>query len=60
MQSILKISGLQFFERGWLSANNILFTDSDSAVLIDSGYVTHQDQTVALIAHALNGRQLDQ
>ena len=60
MQSILKISGLQFFERGWLSANNILFTDSDSAVLIDSGYVTHQDQTVALIAHALNGRKLDQ
>jgi glyoxylase-like metal-dependent hydrolase (beta-lactamase superfamily II) len=59
MQSILKIPGLQFFERGWLSANNILLTDANSATLIDSGYVTHQDQTVALIAHALNGRQLD-
>lgn len=59
MQSILKIPGLQFFQRGWLSANNILLTDANSATLIDSGYVTHQDQTVALIAHALNGRKLD-
>ena len=59
MQSTLQIPGLQFFERGWLSANNILFTDAESATLIDSGYVTHQDQTVALIAHALNGRKLD-
>lgn len=59
MQSILNIPGLQFFERGWLSANNILFTDSDSATLIDSGYVTHQAQTVALVAHALDGRPLD-
>lgn len=59
MQSILKIPGLQFFERGWLSANNILFTDSDSATLVDSGYVTHQAQTVALVAQALKGRKLD-
>jgi glyoxylase-like metal-dependent hydrolase (beta-lactamase superfamily II) len=59
MQSTLQIPGLQFFERGWLSANNILFTDSESATLIDSGYVTHQEQTLALIAHALNGRKLD-
>ena len=59
MSSILNLPGLQFFERGWLSANNILLTDSESATLIDSGYVSHQDQTVALIAHALNGRPLD-
>jgi glyoxylase-like metal-dependent hydrolase (beta-lactamase superfamily II) len=59
MQSTLQIPGLQFFERGWLSANNILLTDSESATLIDSGYATHQDQTVALTAHALNGRKLD-
>lgn len=59
MQSTLRIPGLQFFERGWLSANNILLTDSESATLIDSGYVSHQDQTVLLIAHALNGRTLD-
>ena len=59
MQSILNLPGLQFFERGWLSANNILFTDADSATLIDSGYVTHQDQTLALVQHALNKRPLD-
>jgi len=59
MQRVLNLPGLQFFERGWLSANNILLTDSESATLVDSGYVTHQDQTISLIAHALNGRQLD-
>ena len=59
MQSILNLPGLQFFERGWLSANNILFTDPDSATLIDSGYVSHQDQTLALVQHALNKRPLD-
>jgi glyoxylase-like metal-dependent hydrolase (beta-lactamase superfamily II) len=36
-----------------------LLTDSDSAPLIDSGYVTHQAQTVALIENALKGRSLD-
>ena len=59
MSALLKIPGLQFFERGWLSANNILLTDSESATLIDSGYVTHQAQTVALIENALKGRSLD-
>ena len=59
MTQWLQIPGLQVFERGWLSANNILLTDSESATLVDSGYVSHQDQTIALIAHALNGRQLD-
>ena len=59
MQSSLNLPGLQFFERGWLSANNILFTDEYSATLIDSGYVTHQDQTLALVQHALGERSLD-
>jgi glyoxylase-like metal-dependent hydrolase (beta-lactamase superfamily II) len=59
MQSSLNLPGLQFFERGWLSANNILFTDEHSATLIDSGYVTHQDQTLALVQHALGERSLD-
>ena len=59
MTQRLQIPGLQVFERGWLSANNILFTDSDSATLVDSGYVTHQAQTLALVQNALNGRTLD-
>ena len=59
MTQRLQIPGLQVFERGWLSANNILFTDSDSATLIDSGYVTHEVQTLALVQNALKGRTLD-
>ena len=59
MTQRLQIPGLQVFERGWLSANNILFTDSESATLVDSGYVTHEAQTLALVQNALNGRKLD-
>ena len=59
MTQPLQIPGLQVFERGWLSANNILFTDSESATLGDSGYVTHQAQTLSLVQNALNGRKLD-
>jgi glyoxylase-like metal-dependent hydrolase (beta-lactamase superfamily II) len=59
MPSTLNIPGLQVFERGWLSANNILLTDKHSATLVDSGYVTHQDQTLALVQNALKARPLD-
>jgi glyoxylase-like metal-dependent hydrolase (beta-lactamase superfamily II) len=52
--------GVQVFERGWLSANNVLLLDAHSATLVDSGYVTHQAQTLALVQHALQGRTLDQ
>ena len=50
---------LQVFERGWLSANNILLMNEHSAVLIDSGYVAHAPQTLALMEQALKGRDLD-
>ena len=46
-------------ERGWLSANNIVFFEGDGATLVDSGYVTHAAQTVDLVAQALAGRQLE-
>jgi len=49
---------MRVFERGWLSANNILFTGQDTA-LVDSGYLTHAPQTLALVRHALEGRKLD-
>lgn len=50
---------LLVIERGWLSANNILAFDGERATLIDSGYVTHAEQTVALLRHALAGCQLE-
>lgn len=49
---------MRLFERGWLSANNILFVDGDDTVLVDTGYVTHAPQTVALVEAALQGRPL--
>ncbi len=49
---------LRVFERGWLSANNILFIDGNDTALVDSGYVTHAPQTVALVESALHGRPL--
>lgn len=51
-------ASLLVLERGWLSANNILFFDGDQATLVDSGYVTHAEQTVDLVYHALAGRRL--
>jgi glyoxylase-like metal-dependent hydrolase (beta-lactamase superfamily II) len=51
-------STLRVLERGWLSANNILGLDGNEATLIDSGYVTHASQTVALVREALGGRRL--
>ena len=50
---------MQVFERGWLSSNNILFTGGHETALVDSGYLTHARQTVALVEHALQGRSLD-
>ena len=48
---------MQVFERGWLSSNSILFTGLDTA-LVDSGYLTHAPQTLALVRHALGERPL--
>lgn len=52
-------SGLQVLERGWLSANGIVFTGGDQTALIDSGYASHAAQTVVLVQAALAGRALD-
>lgn len=51
--------GIVVFERGWLSANNILFMGARSTVLIDSGYSTHADQTIDLLGEALGLKPLD-
>jgi glyoxylase-like metal-dependent hydrolase (beta-lactamase superfamily II) len=50
---------MQVFERGWLSSNNILFIGRGETALVDSGYVTHAPQTLALVSHGLRGRRLD-
>ncbi len=50
--------GIEVIERGWLSANNVLLFDGNEATLVDSGYVSHAAQTVALVGGALAGRRL--
>ncbi|HVL76271.1 MAG TPA: MBL fold metallo-hydrolase [Noviherbaspirillum sp.] len=50
---------MRVFERGWLSSNNILFITPGETALVDSGYCTHAEQTLALVQSALGGRRLD-
>ena len=52
-------SNINLFERGWLSSNNILIDSAEGSALIDSGYVTHSAQTLALLDDALDGDNLD-
>jgi glyoxylase-like metal-dependent hydrolase (beta-lactamase superfamily II) len=52
-------AGVVVFERGWLSSNNVLFVGGDETVLVDTGYVTHSEQTLALVESALGDRPLD-
>jgi glyoxylase-like metal-dependent hydrolase (beta-lactamase superfamily II) len=52
-------AGITVLERGWLSCNSIVLQGDAGTALVDSGYVTHADQTVALVEHALAGRPLD-
>jgi glyoxylase-like metal-dependent hydrolase (beta-lactamase superfamily II) len=50
--------GVHFFERGWLSANNILLLDATQAILVDTGYHTHGPQTLNLLQRELRERPL--
>jgi glyoxylase-like metal-dependent hydrolase (beta-lactamase superfamily II) len=52
-------SNFTVFERGWLSSNNILFAGKNSTALVDTGYCTHSDQTLALVKSSLKDRPLD-
>lgn len=51
--------GIRVLERGWLSSNNVLLRGGAGAALVDSGYGSHAEQTVALVAHALGGARLE-
>ena len=53
-------AAVRVFERGWLSSNNVLFLGRNETALVDTGYVMHAPQTLALLESALVGRPLDQ
>ena len=52
--------GLTVLERGWLSANQAVFRAAGAtpATVVDTGFCTHAEQTLALIDHALAGEPL--
>jgi glyoxylase-like metal-dependent hydrolase (beta-lactamase superfamily II) len=50
-------AGITVLERGWLSSNNVVFAAGVAAV-VDTGYVAHSAQTVALVAHELAAQPL--
>ncbi len=54
-----RLQGLTVLERGWLSSNNVLLhgtPEQPGAVLVDSAHLTHAQQTVQLVGHALQGQ----
>jgi len=50
--------GITFFERGWLSSNNVLLDDGKNAFLVDTGYCTHAKQTEELVQSVIGKRPL--
>lgn len=50
---------LVMLERGWLSSNSLLMLDDPrGAVLVDTGFYTHQAQTLSLVQSALANQRL--
>ncbi len=60
MHQELERAGITVFERGWLSSNSILMRGDHhhGAVVVDTGYWIHAEQTVALLRRELGGRPL--
>lgn len=55
------LPGLTVFERGWMSANNVLIQGAgEPATLIDSSHCLHAEQTIALLRAALGDAPLGQ
>lgn len=49
---------IKVLERGWLSSNNVVLFGRAGVAMVDSGYVSHAEQTLALLEHALAGGRL--
>ena len=50
---------MHFWQRGWLSGNNVLFTAPHTpTALVDSGYCSHAPLTLDLVAQALQSAPL--
>lgn len=47
-------TSLRFIERDWLSSNQIVGIEHDSAIVVDTGYAKHAALTVALVRRVLD------
>ena len=56
MNPLARFPQIRVFERGWLSSNNILLLGAGDHALIDTGYLSHAPQTVALVESELAKR----
>ncbi len=50
--------GITFLERGWLSSNNVVLWDEREINWIDTGYVSHAEQTLSLLQRGWPNRTL--
>lgn len=50
--------GITVLERGWLSSNCTVITDTSAAWVIDTGYGSHAEQTLALVNDVIGHRSL--
>jgi glyoxylase-like metal-dependent hydrolase (beta-lactamase superfamily II) len=53
MNSLLLPPGIEIYERGWLSANNIFHFGESDVSIVDTGYHTHSQMTLDLVNKAL-------
>ena len=56
--ALLLPPGIEIYERGWLSANNIFHFGEADVSLVDSAYYAHSKMTVDLITNAIQKHEL--
>jgi len=58
--SDLRRAGVTILERGWLSSNSVVLhgIEERGAVVVDTGYWSHAEQTVSLLKHELGSEPL--
>ena len=52
------VPGIEIYERGWLSANNVFHFGDGDVSLVDTGYHSHSKMTIDLVSRALKKHQL--
>lgn len=58
MSSLLLPLGIEIYERGWLSANNIFHFGESDVSIVDTGYYAHSQMTLDLVNKALKKNDL--